>query len=103
MQEGIVPRSEDDIDGVDVGQYQSYDDFSGHAEVHVEVVHALGEDGLSSGLADDVVEQLADEVGVEVARLSVFYGFGCEADWAIGVGRNLLDSAGSILEVLGKD
>ena len=67
MLEGVISRAEDDIDGVDVGKDQSYDHFSRHAEVHVEVVHALGEDGLPAGLADDVVEELTDEVGIEVA------------------------------------
>ena len=67
MLEGVISRAKDDVDGVDVGKDQSYHYLSRHSEVHVEVMHALSEDGLSAGLADDVVKELTDEVGIEVA------------------------------------
>lgn len=103
MQEDVIPWAKDHIDGVDIGKDQSNNDFRSHSEVHVEVVHALGEDWLSSCLTDDVVEELTDEVGIEVAWLGVFYCLCSKANWTVGIRRNLLHSARTILEILRKD
>lgn len=61
-------------------------------------MHSLGKDRFSAGLADDVVEELPDEVAVEVAGLGVFNCLCGEADWSVRVGRDLLDIAGRILK-----
>lgn len=98
MHEDVIPRSEDNINRIHIRQDESNHDLSGNAKIHVEVMHSLRKDRLSSGLADDVIEKLADEVAVEVTRLRVFYGLGGEANWSVGVGRDLLDIAGRVFE-----
>ena len=100
MHEYVVPWSEDDVDGVDVAEDEADHDFGGHAEVHVEVVHSLCEYWLSSCFADDVVEELAYEVAVEISGLGVFYCFSCKAHRTIGVRRYLLHVARAKLKEL---
>ena len=94
MHEDVIPGSKDDVDRVHICQDKANHNFGGYSEVHIKVMHALSKDRFSSGLADDVVEELTDEVGVEVTRLSIFYGLGSETDWSVGVGRDLLDVTG---------
>lgn len=61
-------------------------------------MHSLRKDRLSSGLADDVIKELTNKVAVEIARLRVFYGLSGEANWSVGVGRDLLNVAGGVFE-----
>lgn len=61
-------------------------------------MHSLCKDRLSSGLADDVIEELTNKVAVEVARLRVFYGLSGETNRSVRVGRDLLDVAGGVFE-----
>jgi hypothetical protein len=46
-------------------------------------MHPLSEYGLSSGLTDNVIKKLSDEVTIEIARLGIFNSFSCEANWSI--------------------
>lgn len=43
MHEDVISGSEDNVDGVDVAEDKADHDFGSHAEIHVEVVHSLGE------------------------------------------------------------
>lgn len=44
MHEDVIPGSEDDVDGVDIGQDEANHDFGGYSEVHIQVMHSLRKD-----------------------------------------------------------
>ena len=100
MHEDVISWSKDNVDGIDVAEDEADHDFGGHSKVHVEVVHSLREDWLSSCFADDVIEELPDEVAVEISGLSIFDCFSGVANWTIGIRWYLLDVARAKLKEL---
>ena len=93
MNEDAVSRAEHNVNGVDVSQNKADQNFSGHTEVHVHIVHSLRENRLASSFGGDVVKELAHKVGIEIGRLGIFDALSGKTDRAVGVWRNLLHPA----------
>ena len=98
MHENVVSSAEGNIERLEVGASKCQQHLCCDSEDHKWIVETLIYQRKFASLAQECIDELADDHSIEICRLAVFYSFSSEANWLISDWTDLEDVASSLRE-----